>query len=76
MTFWTAFEMLLNGCMMVLSCLEVATRRLQLQMPGSTARKVWTKPRTMWNQDRLKELLTALRGQQTSITFLLQVLEW
>ncbi|KAL2204209.1 hypothetical protein CC79DRAFT_1277158 [Sarocladium strictum] len=70
-----AFEMGLNGCMLVFSCLEAETRQLQTQMPGSSGPSVWTKIKFMWNQDRLKELLTALRGQQTSINFLLQVLE-
>lgn len=71
-----AFEMSLNGCMVVFSCLEAETRQLQTQMPGSAGKRVWTKIKFMWNQDRLKELLTSLRGQQSSINFLLQVLEW
>jgi hypothetical protein len=71
-----AFEMSLNGCMIVFSCLEAETRQLQTQMPVSTGLRFLTKIRFMWNQDRLKELLTALRGQQMSINFLLQVLEW
>ncbi|KAM5352791.1 hypothetical protein ACJ41O_005513 [Fusarium nematophilum] len=70
-----AFETALTGCMVVFSCLEAETRQLQLQTSKPTGLRVWTKLRFMWNQDRLKELLGALRGQQTSINFLLQVLE-
>ncbi|KAF5680771.1 GTPase-activating protein [Fusarium heterosporum] len=67
---WTAFEMALTGCMVVFSCLEAETRHLQSRNSG-----VWAKLKFMWNQDRLKELLGQLRGQQTSITFLLNLLE-
>ncbi|KAF4944199.1 hypothetical protein FGADI_12853 [Fusarium gaditjirri] len=65
------FETALTGCMTVFSCLEAETRNLKLKnAPG-----VLAKLKFIWNQDRLKELLEALRGQQTSITFLLNILE-
>ncbi|KAF5598141.1 GTPase-activating of the rho rac family (LRG1) [Fusarium pseudoanthophilum] len=67
---WTAFETALTGCMVVFSCLEAETRGLRSKNPG-----VWAKIKFIWNQDRLKELLGALRGQQSSITFLLNLLE-
>lgn len=67
---WTAFETALTGCMVVFSCLEAETRSLRSKNPG-----VWAKIRFIWNQDRLKELLGALRAQQSSITFLLNLLE-
>ncbi|RYC85482.1 hypothetical protein BFJ63_vAg11582 [Fusarium oxysporum f. sp. narcissi] len=67
---WTAFETALTGCMVVFSCLEAETRSLRSKNPG-----VWAKIKFIWNQDRLKELLGALRGQQSSITFLLNLLE-
>ncbi|KAF5007829.1 hypothetical protein FDECE_5855 [Fusarium decemcellulare] len=56
------FETVLTACMTVFSCLEAETRRLESQNPG-----VWAKLKFMWSQDRLKDLLNALRGQQTSI---------
>ncbi|PNP79953.1 hypothetical protein FNYG_06650 [Fusarium nygamai] len=62
---WTAFETALTGCMVVFSCLEAETRSLQSKNPG-----VWARIKFIWNQDRLKELLGALRAQQSSITFL------
>ncbi|KAF5020730.1 hypothetical protein F66182_7232 [Fusarium sp. NRRL 66182] len=65
-----AFETALSGCMIVFSCLEAETRQLRSKNP-----RVWAKLKFMWNQDRLKDLLHALRGQQTSIGFLLQILE-
>ncbi|RSL41096.1 hypothetical protein CEP54_015925 [Fusarium duplospermum] len=68
-----AFEESLTGCMIVFSCLEAETR--QLQSHDLFSMGVWAKIRFMWNQDRLKELLNALRGQQTSIGFLLKILE-
>lgn len=61
--------------MMVFSCLEAETRQLQSQTPNLSGMRVWTKLKFLWNQDRLKELLSALRGQQSSIKFLIQVLE-
>ncbi|KAF4435520.1 hypothetical protein F53441_13492, partial [Fusarium austroafricanum] len=64
------FETALTGFMTVFSCLEAETRNLKLKNPG-----VLAKLKFIWNQDRLKELLEALRGQQTSITFLLNILE-
>ncbi|GKU14615.1 unnamed protein product [Fusarium langsethiae] len=64
------FEVALTGCMTVFSCLEAEIRNLKLKDLG-----VLAKLKFMWNQDRLKELLEALRGQQTSITFLLNILE-
>ncbi|KAF5714593.1 GTPase-activating of the rho rac family (LRG1) [Fusarium mundagurra] len=67
---WTAFETALTGCMVVFSCLEAETRSLRSKNPG-----VWAKIKFIWNQDRLKELLGALRAQQSSITFLLGLLE-
>ncbi|RTE81530.1 hypothetical protein BHE90_003933 [Fusarium euwallaceae] len=68
-----AFETALTGCMIVFSCLEAETRQLQSQNLFSMG--VWAKIKFMWNQDRLKDLLNALRGQQTSIGFLLKILE-
>ncbi|UPK91145.1 hypothetical protein LCI18_002080 [Fusarium solani-melongenae] len=70
-----AFETVLTGCMIVFSCLEAETRQLQSQIPNSSGMRVWAKLRFLWNQDRLKELLSALRGQHSSINFLIQVLE-
>ncbi|KAH6960396.1 hypothetical protein DER45DRAFT_157987 [Fusarium avenaceum] len=67
---WAAFEMALTGCMVVFSCLEAETRHLQSKNSG-----VWAKIKFMWNQERFKELLAQLRGQQASITFLLKLLE-
>ncbi|RSL76146.1 hypothetical protein CEP51_010234 [Fusarium floridanum] len=69
-----AFETALTGCMIVFSCLEAETRRLQSQTLNSSGMRVWAKLKFLWNQDRLKELLSALRGQQSSINFLIQVL--
>jgi hypothetical protein len=67
---WMAFETALTGCLVVFSCLEAETRSLRTKNPG-----VWAKLKFIWNQDRLKELLGALRGQQSSIAFLLNLLE-
>ncbi|KAI1031139.1 hypothetical protein LB504_000227, partial [Fusarium proliferatum] len=67
---WMVFEAALTGCMIVFSCLEAETRSLRSENPG-----LWAKIKFIWNQDRLRELLGALRGQQSSITFLLNLLE-
>ncbi|CVK84846.1 related to GTPase-activating protein of the rho/rac family (LRG1 protein) [Fusarium mangiferae] len=67
---WMVFEAALTGCMIVFSCLEAETRSLRSENPG-----LWAKIKFIWNQDRLRELLGALRGQQSSINFLLNLLE-
>lgn len=71
------FEVALTGCMTVFSCLEAETRNLKQRNPTVLAKLpgVLARLKFIWNQDRLKELLEALRGQQTSITFLLNILE-
>lgn len=71
------FEVAFTGCMTVFSCLEAETRNLKQRNPTVLAKLpgVLARLKFIWNQDRLKELLEALRGQQTSITFLLNILE-
>ncbi|KAF2669340.1 hypothetical protein BT63DRAFT_258973 [Microthyrium microscopicum] len=75
--FASALDTALVGCMVLFSCLDEEVRRLS-RSTSPAARAITfgfrDKVRALWNNDRLKELLDALRGQQTSITLLIQLL--
>ena len=65
----------LTGCTVVLSCLDEEIRRMsdtRLRTTGFTLRN---KARVVWNQDKLRDLLESLRGQQTAINLLIQLLQ-
>ena len=65
----------LTGCTVVLSCLDEEIRRMPdtpVQTTGFTLRN---KARVVWNQDKLRDLLESLRGQQTAINLLIQLLQ-
>lgn len=64
----------LTGCKVVFSCLDLEVQRIvdsgREGDPGWRARA-----RLMWNDGRLKELLGALRGQQTAIGLVIQLFQ-
>jgi len=65
----------LTGCTVVLSCLDEEIRRMSdtpLQTTGFTLRN---KARVVWNHEILRDLLESLRGQQTAINLLIQLLQ-
>jgi hypothetical protein len=69
-----ALDASLTGCMVLFSCLDDEMRRIN---PSSQAGAIsWrSKARLVWNRDKLRELLEALRGLQMSMNMLLQLLQ-
>ena len=70
-----ALDTTLIGCAVLFSCLHEETERIT---KGSTRRSQytwWKKARVVWNHDRLKELLDGLRGQQTAIITIINLLQ-
>ncbi len=73
--FTTAFDMALSGCSLVLSVLEKDLLALTGgKEPGSVVGKL-ERVRVMWNQERLKELLGQVRGQQIGLNLLISALQ-
>ncbi|CAM1501491.1 Fc.00g034750.m01.CDS01 [Cosmosporella sp. VM-42] len=71
----SALDTSLTGCMVLYSCLDQEIQAITSGAadPGKLQWKA--RIRTMWNEDKLKDLLSALRGQQTAITLLIQLLQ-
>lgn len=69
-----ALDAALTGCMVLFSCLDDEMSRVT---PASQAGPIsWrSKARMVWNRDKLKELLEALRGVQMSMSLLIQLLQ-
>jgi hypothetical protein len=70
-----ALDTALIGCAVLFSCLHEETQRMT---KGSTLPSQYTwraRARVMWNHDRLKELLDGLRGQQTAINTIINLLQ-
>jgi hypothetical protein len=70
-----ALDTSLIGCAVLFSCLHDETQRIT---KGSTQPSQFTwkgTARVMWNHDRLKELLDGLRGQQTAINTIINLLQ-
>ena len=70
-----ALDTSLIGCAVLFSCLHEETQRIT---KGTTQPSQFTwkgKARAMWNHDRLKELLDGLRGQQTAINTIINLLQ-
>ncbi|KAK4106750.1 hypothetical protein N658DRAFT_491374 [Parathielavia hyrcaniae] len=69
----------LTGCMLVFSCLEAEIQRITGapgRSPEAAALRRWRpRLRLMWSESQLNDLLTSIRGQQTAMTLLIQVLQ-
>jgi hypothetical protein len=63
----------LAGCMVVFSCLDDELRRVTGTASGEMGWK--ERVRLLWNEAKLSELLGALRGQQTALNLMLQLLQ-
>ena len=64
----------LTGCNVVLSCLDEEIRRLS-STPLQAIGRITNRARLVWNSDKLRDLLDSLRGQQTAINLLIQLLQ-
>jgi hypothetical protein len=66
------FDLALTGCMITMSVLDHELKGL---MPGDGGEVTWaSKTKLMWKDDRMKNLLTQLRGQQSGLALLIQLL--
>lgn len=70
-----ALDTALVGCVVLFSCLSEETKRLTKGSIGPSTFTWKSKARLLWNHDKLKELLDGLRGQQTAINTLIQLLQ-
>ena len=68
-------DVALTGCMVIFSCLESELQKIVAGVPDPSQMRWRSKARMMWNEHRLSELLNALRGQQTAINLLIQLLQ-
>ncbi|OQE43743.1 hypothetical protein PENCOP_c003G03800 [Penicillium coprophilum] len=70
----------LTGCMVVLSCFENTLDKLQADDTDSGRSRIslilrWrSKTRIIWNEDEMRGYISLLQGQQSALTFLVQVL--
>lgn len=70
-----ALDTAITGCMVVYSCLDIEVKRIISTGSGPGDTRWKSRLRVMWNEKKLQELLTALRGQQTAISLLIQLLQ-
>ena len=65
----------LTGIMVVFSCLDAETQRITAGT-SDLSRIQWTpRLRVMWNESKLNDLLGSIRGQQTALILLVQLLQ-
>lgn len=68
-------DVALTGCMVIFSCIDAELQRI-VPRESDPGQILWrSKVRMMWNEQKLNELLGALRGQQTAINLLIQLLQ-
>lgn len=67
----------LTGCMVIFSCLDIEIQRLTGGDPGARPNGIQRRQRArmVWNESHLNDLLSSIRGQQTAITLVIQLLQ-
>lgn len=70
-----ALDTTLIGCAVLFSCLHEETQHMTQSSTQPSQYTWWKKAKVMWNHDRLKELLEGLRGQQTAISTIINLLQ-
>jgi len=70
-----AFDTILTGCMLVYAALDDEV--LQMKGAGDGFRRLGFRAKTkyVWNESMMQSLLAQLRGQQSAMTLLLQLLQ-
>ena len=72
----TTFDTALTGCMVVFTCLDQEIQKLSAPSSSSQSKLTWrVRARLLWKEDKMKEYLSLIRGQQTSLSFLIQLLQ-
>lgn len=61
--------------MMLFSCLDDEIKNIKADAPSNGLFTRKGKFKAMWNDDRIQELLVGLRGQQTAINLLIQMVQ-
>ncbi|KAF2495122.1 hypothetical protein BU16DRAFT_527008 [Lophium mytilinum] len=69
------FDIALTGCMVVFSCLDEEVRNLTMGTMDAKSVNWKKKARVIWKEDTMRELLSQIRGQQTALTLLIQLLQ-
>ena len=65
----------LTGCMVIFSCLDAEIQRITAGATDPSRIRWRSRVRMMWSESDLNDLLGSLRGQQTAITLLIQLLQ-
>ncbi|KAH6987169.1 hypothetical protein EDB80DRAFT_731455 [Ilyonectria destructans] len=65
----------LTGCMVLYSCLDTELQAITAGTTDANQIRWKARVRSVWNEEKLHELLIAIRGQQTAITLLIQLLQ-
>lgn len=68
-----AFDTALNGCMVVVSCIHVEIQSIQVEESRRDLLRFGQRIQAMWNDTNIKELVDQLRGQQSALSFLVQL---
>lgn len=71
----TVLDTALTGCMVVFSCLDAEVRRIVAGASNAAQIRWLSKFRLIWNEPRMQEALSSLRGQQTALNLLIQLLQ-
>jgi len=65
----------LTGCMVLFSCLDEEVRKITASSSQTGALAWKGRAKAVWNHERLRDLLDALRGQQIAINLLIQLVQ-
>jgi len=77
------FDSTLTGCMVVLSCLDSDVEKLRDAETATSSKRqqrwsikrFWVKATIVWKEDQMQSYLKLLQGQQTALSFLVQLLQ-
>ncbi|KAK4123924.1 hypothetical protein N657DRAFT_681038 [Parathielavia appendiculata] len=65
----------LTGCMLIFSCIEAEIQRITGGVQNVALKRWRSRLRMMWSESQLNDLLSSIRGQQTAMTLLIQLLQ-
>ena len=74
----STFDLTLSGCHAVLFCLESTIDKLRAAdvAPGRSRIRKWrNRASIVWNEDEMKRYFVLLQGQQSAVSFLIQLLQ-
>lgn len=69
------FETSLTGCASVFTLLDHEMDRISHSGPAKFSRSWKSKVKFLWNEERMKEYLSQIRGQQNTLALLIQLLQ-